>query len=117
MKINPTNCNAEGIAANPNIYFQPWSVLEKTPHTQAATNWPKVITRTLQETNNPLKCGGEASEMYMGTDMEAKPIPAPTINRPTSKISRLSATPITMAPTVNITLKIKILFKRQNFVK
>ena len=94
----------------PNIYFQPWSVFEKTPHTQAATNWPKVITRTLQDTNNPLKCGGEASEMYMGTDIEAKPIPAPTINRPTSRISRVSATPITMAPTVNITLKIKIVF-------
>ena len=95
------------MAASPNMYFQPWSVLEKAPQTQAAINWPKVMIRTLQDTNNPLRWGGEASEMYIGTDIDANPIPAPTINRPTSKISRLSAIPITMAPAVNITLMVK----------
>ena len=32
----------------------PYSFLAKAPQTQAATNWPKVMMRTLQLTSSPL---------------------------------------------------------------
>ena len=74
MKMNPQNWIAEGTAAKPNIHFHPCSVCEKSPQITAATNWPKVMIKVLQETKRPRNFGGDASEMYMGTDMEAKPI-------------------------------------------
>ena len=73
----PTNWITEGTAANPSMYFQPFSVCEKAPQTQAATNWPKVTTKIFEETKSPLNWGGDASDMYIGTDMDDKPIPIP----------------------------------------
>ena len=53
----------------------------------------------------PLNSGGDASEMYIGTDIEAKPIPAPTTTRPISRISLVTDMPIITDPTAKMTLK------------
>ena len=71
----------------------------------------------MQDTRTPLNCGGEASEIYIGTDMDANPIPAPTINRPIKRTSLLTETPITMAPIVKITLKLGEKFREISTLK
>lgn len=45
----------------------------------------------------------------MGTAMEERPIPAPTVNRPIRSTSLLNATPIITAPIANMRLATRII--------
>ena len=48
--------------------------------------------------------GGADSEMYIGTAMDANPMPAPTMILPTRSTSLLKAAPMTTAPTAKMRL-------------
>ena len=52
--------------------------------------------------------------MYIGTDIEAKPIPAPTTTRPTSRISLVTDMPIITDPMAKMALKSSMYYRCQS---
>lgn len=63
INTNPMNCRTAGTPARPSMYLQPTGCFENAPQTQAAVNWPKVMTRTVVLTRRPRTLGGAASLM------------------------------------------------------
>mmetsp|Transcript_391 Transcript_391/g.909 ORF Transcript_391/g.909 Transcript_391/m.909 type:complete len:218 (+) Transcript_391:269-922(+) len=97
----PKNWMMEGTPAIPSMYRQPCGTLLSAPAMTHATNWPPVMKRLLHVTSVPRYFGGAASATYMGTAMEARPMPMPTTKRPTVRSHQLGAAAMPPAPMVN----------------
>lgn len=68
------------------------------------------MNKTLIVISFPLISWGDYSAKYTGTTIAARPTPQPTTNLPIIKIGMVGAVHIKMAPNVNSTSAIKIVF-------